>query len=173
MLLQMIILMTIASAVFEIQTVRSIPWLRRLYQRFSWLDKLASIGISYVLGTLFGAGGVVIAISAAASTLLTMWYWPVEEDIDRAWANVKALWDRRSELKEAYEQFIFAAKAVWSLILIPIKLIMAIIRGGMWLAEKYQTGHAKVMDFKSKFPGRGKETPLISETPEFKDSVAA
>ena len=75
MFLHMIIALTIASVMVEGFIVWNVPSLLEFYTSSNWgrlLNVSASIGLSFIMGTLFDAVGVTVFIAAMASTMISI-----------------------------------------------------------------------------------------------------
>lgn len=94
MLLQMVILMTIASTVVEGFIAWYLPGWRALTKKFRLLDILFSFFLSYILGKMFGAQGVVIAISGVASTMTSMPMYPAMDWYEKNQSEVKVAYSK-------------------------------------------------------------------------------
>ena len=71
MLIEMACAMTVTAVVFELILVARFRFLLELFERNILVAIVFSILLSWTLGEVFGATGLVVMLSALASTLLT------------------------------------------------------------------------------------------------------
>jgi hypothetical protein len=64
--------LAVLSAAIELAVVFSIPWLGRLLERHTLFSIAFSIAVSILIGTIFGAAGLLITFAAVLSTLLSV-----------------------------------------------------------------------------------------------------
>lgn len=71
----MVILIAGAALYFELRLVRSVPELRRIFERNPLISLAGSLVISLALGTVFGAAGVVVFVAGILSTMFAQPIW--------------------------------------------------------------------------------------------------
>lgn len=72
MLFSMALMLAIMSSIIELYVVLKFERIRRLMVRFPKVDIGISFFLSYILGTLFAAGGMVVLFAAILSTILSL-----------------------------------------------------------------------------------------------------
>lgn len=72
MLFSMMISLAIASSIVELMFAAKIPWWRRNAYKLKWFNMVISIFLSWFLGFLFGAGGLIVMGAAMISTALSI-----------------------------------------------------------------------------------------------------
>ena len=93
MLLQMALILGIVGVITEVMLVHGVGWIKRLYTHGGlgikgvvW-NTIGSFLISYGQGIMFGATGLVIAMSGAISTGISQLYFTCEEAIEKAYGD--------------------------------------------------------------------------------------
>lgn len=64
--------LAVLCSLIELATVFSVPWLGRQLEHHMLFSVVFSVGVSAVLGFLFGAAGLVVTFAAVLSTLLSL-----------------------------------------------------------------------------------------------------
>jgi hypothetical protein len=72
MFLTMMIMLGVASFIVEMMFAAKIPAWRRNAHKLKWLNMVISIGLSFVLGTAFGAKGIIAMGAAMIGTVLSI-----------------------------------------------------------------------------------------------------
>lgn len=82
MLLTTAILLAISSIIFEIGIAHRIPAYRKLASKNMVVNLTTSIGLSYILGMLFGASGLIAMLAGMLSTVGTIPYYKIMAGYD-------------------------------------------------------------------------------------------
>jgi len=72
MLLSMMILLAIASSIVELMFAAKIPAWRKNAHKKKWFNMTVSVLLSFILGILFGAAGLIALGAAMISTVLSI-----------------------------------------------------------------------------------------------------
>ena len=72
MLFMMMIWLAIASTIVEMMFAAKIPYWRKNAHKFKWVNMVMSILLSFVLGLMFGAAGLIALGAAMISTVLSI-----------------------------------------------------------------------------------------------------
>lgn len=72
MLFSMMISLAIASSIVELMFAAKIPWWRQNAYRLKWFNMLISLVLSWILGLMFGAAGLIVMGAAMISTALSI-----------------------------------------------------------------------------------------------------
>jgi len=72
MFLTMMIVLGIASFIVEMMFASKIPVWRQNAHKLKWLNMVISIGLAYILGTAFGAKGIIAMGAAMIGTVLSI-----------------------------------------------------------------------------------------------------
>lgn len=67
-----VVLITMMSVAVELAIVAQFRWLQDLAERATIIGMLLSLAVSWGIGALFGAAGMVIMTAAVTSTVITM-----------------------------------------------------------------------------------------------------
>ena len=86
-----ILLLAGASLYVEIRLGRALPWLKRVFQANALTSLGCSLGLSLLLGAVFGAAGVMVFAAGVLSTAIIQPYYA----FCRRWARVRAHLPRR------------------------------------------------------------------------------
>lgn len=70
-MLEMVAGLWLASVIVELIIVAKIKWLRELMETQPIMSLVFSIGVSWLLGMIFGAAGLIVFFAAMASTITT------------------------------------------------------------------------------------------------------
>ena len=70
-LLALVLLMAVISAIVEFRLIASVPGLKWLVTRFRYTGIVLSILLSWLLGAMFGAGGMIVFAASLLSTIFT------------------------------------------------------------------------------------------------------
>ncbi len=160
MLLQMALILAIIGTITEVLIVHNIKYVDKLYtvgSRLFWVKRwhvqgviwntIGSFALSYVQGIMFGATGLVIALSGALSTGISMLYFELEKWIQKTY-NVPTILAYlrvyQDQIKKTMADGLQLALDVWRAFVWFLKLITLPIR----LARR---GHAWWSNFKSQF----------------------
>lgn len=119
MLLQMAIMLTLASSMIEWILYYNFPRLVALMHGRTWLDIVFSMCLSVVMGAFFGANGVVIMIAGMASTVLTpmgmpfiRWLQRNQSEFPRWKATIEAWWSQFTEVGRDLALTVFAVMRI-------------------------------------------------------------
>jgi hypothetical protein len=134
MYLTMMIFMALASTAIEIKAVRSSKALERwlskgfhfgpIHIQAGMMDLITSLGISYLLGALFSATGVVVVGAAMISTGLTLPYYPNMARIDASIARTKESWnDNRDQIIQTFKDFAHLIYWIMRVLTLPVRAI--------------------------------------------------
>lgn len=97
MLLTAGVILALLSAWLEIALVRHSRLLKALMNRMKMMRIVASIVLSIMLGTVFGAAGLVVMIAGVGSTMLTQpYYWATDPEVHEAAKRVVAPFKART-----------------------------------------------------------------------------
>lgn len=92
MLAIMTIILTVISALFEIILVNKIPFLMHLAEQYPLVGLVISFSLSWFLGHVFAAGGLVVMLAGIGSTVLTApIYWTKGKLAGFSWKKVTKL----------------------------------------------------------------------------------
>ena len=72
MLFSMMIALAIASSIVELMFAAKITWWRQNAYRLKWFNMTISLVLSWILGLMFGAAGLIVMGSAMISTALSI-----------------------------------------------------------------------------------------------------
>lgn len=72
MLFSMMIMLAISSSIVELVFAAKIPAWRQLAYKYKWFNMSISIALSFVLGLMFSAGGLIALGAAMISTALSI-----------------------------------------------------------------------------------------------------
>lgn len=72
MLFNMMIVLAISSFLVEMMFAAKLPWWRRNAYKYKWFNMVISIALSWFLGFVFGAAGLVVLGAALISTALSV-----------------------------------------------------------------------------------------------------
>lgn len=67
-----VVLVTMMSVALELALVTQFPVLQRLCERFTFFGIIASLFLSWGIGAMFGAAGMIIMTAAVTSTIITV-----------------------------------------------------------------------------------------------------
>jgi hypothetical protein len=124
----------VAAAIYvEVRLINALPWLGRLLTRHRDLALFFSIGLSVLLGGLFGAAGVLVFAGGILSSVLVQPYYAARRNgqLDRL---RKAYDGRRSETRAALDkhretishrvqQGVALVRLVAAILVLPFKLV--------------------------------------------------
>lgn len=119
MLLTMALLLAVISAWLEFKLLKTVPGLRWLNRKSAFIGLAISIGISWMLGFIFGAAGLVVLLAGILSTFLT-------EPVHAFHRSASA---RKSQVVKGWSDF----KATWRPIWLIAKYSMIILLLPIWL----------------------------------------
>lgn len=71
-MLTFVIILAIASSAIEMMFAAKIPALRRAAKKYKLVNLIASLALSYILGAMFGAAGLIAMTAAIFSTILSI-----------------------------------------------------------------------------------------------------
>lgn len=112
----------IIAAILELRLALKIPIIRKLVERFSVVGIGFSIGLSLLLGMLFGAAGMIVMFAAILATTLTQ---PVYVFLNKTKKQT-------SKTKQQVEDF----KATWRPVGKLIKYAFLLVTAPLWVPVK-------------------------------------
>jgi len=133
-LLTMMILLAIASSVVELMIAANVPAWRKNAHKKKWFNMAVSVLLSFVLGLLFGAAGLIALGAAMISTVLSIpgyaiLYWNYDSpQAQRCGGNMTA---------HIYKKWIQAFKDLAKIIYAVIRFITFPIWGTRIAIQKY------------------------------------
>lgn len=71
-MLTFVIILALASSAIELMFAAKIPAWRRAAKKYKLVNLIASLALSYVLGAMFGAAGLIAMTAAIFSTILSI-----------------------------------------------------------------------------------------------------
>jgi hypothetical protein len=97
MLLTMVILLALSSAFLEVKLAKALPIWHKMSVKSQAFNLLGSIALSYVLGMLFGASGLIALMAGIVSTVITVPYYSglryIEDNETKVTENVQIVKD--------------------------------------------------------------------------------
>lgn len=133
MLLTMAILLGLVAAFIELRTSFSIPFVRTAIERFSVLGVAFSIALSVLIGSIFGAAGLVVMLGALIATTITQPVYIVYGKVKRTGVDVNA---RVNEVKELFKPFLSFFKFGLYVMFLPFILTYKLMK---WNANRHVT----------------------------------
>lgn len=133
MLLTMAILLGIVAASIELRTSLSIPFVRTAIEKFSVLGVIFSILLSIIIGSIFGAAGLVVMLGAMIATTLTQ---PVYMVLSHVKKTGKDVAQTVEEVKQLFMPFIRFFKFALYIMFLPFIIIYKVMK---WNANRHQT----------------------------------
>jgi hypothetical protein len=125
MLLSMMLVLAVASAIFEISIAHKVPFYRKLAGRYLVINLVGSMVLSFVMGLAFGAAGLVVMGAGIISTVLVIPYYK-----GIAW------WDNGGA--ETWAQFRQTMTDFGNLIYKLIRFMTFPFRALRWISAKYR-----------------------------------
>lgn len=121
----MALLLALVAAFIELRTVYSIPFIRTAIEKFTVLGILFSVVLSVIIGSIFGAAGLVVMLGALIATTITQPVYMVASKIKQTGIDVKA---RVEEVKRIVSPFIGFFKLALYVMFLPFILIYKVMR---------------------------------------------
>jgi prepilin signal peptidase PulO-like enzyme (type II secretory pathway) len=108
MLMYTALLMMMCSIILELTLVSNFPWLQKAMERYIFLAVLFSLFLSWFLGIMFGATGLIIITAGTGSTVLTslVYKWKVIDKTREADRKMKAASARVNRIIHPKKKFI-------------------------------------------------------------------
>lgn len=138
MFLTMAILLGLVAAFVELRTSFSVPFIRRAIEKASVLGIAFSVILSIILGTLFGAAGVVVLLGALIATSITQPVYMVMSRVKRSGQ------DFHHNVQEARDTFRPVWKALKFTILLLTSPIWVPIRIRRWWLNEVRSPEREV-----------------------------
>lgn len=136
MLFQMMIFLAVASSIVELVFAANVPAWRQLAYKHKWFNMTVSILLSFILGIMFGASGLIAMGAAMISTALSIpgyqfLYWNHDSEMAKKHGgnmmrHIKAKW------MQAFKDL---AKVIYAI----IRVITFPIWGTRLAFQKYQS----------------------------------
>jgi len=133
MLLSMMILLAIASSIVELMFAARIKWWRQNAYRLKWFNMLISLVLSWILGIMFGAAGLIVMGAAMISTAMSIpgyafLHWNYDSpQAERYGGNM---------LSHMREKWVQAFKDLFKVLYTVIRVITFPVWGLRWVANK-------------------------------------
>lgn len=153
-----IIVLALAGCYIEARLVNSWPPLGRLLERHRDIALIFSLGLSMVLGMVFGAGGVLIFAGGIVSTVLIVpWYWLRRTgNLERLSVFTRSthhqvqeeLALRRDTITRRARQVVAIIKLCCMVLLLPARLVG-------WMLDTIESVHSIVKVGNTRSPWRG------------------
>lgn len=130
-----VIILTISSFIFEMMLAAKIPAWRKNAKKYKIFNLIVSVFLSFIMGILFGAAGLIVMTSAILSTILsipgyTFLYW---------------CFDSPQAKRNGGNQYLHYKKLLFTLISDLFKLIYKVLRivtfpiwGTRFVMQKYR-----------------------------------
>lgn len=118
MFLYMIWILAIASSVFEMAFAFKVPLWAKMAGRYPVLGLIASISLSYTLGRMFGAAGLVALMGGLLSTLMTVPCYILVEK----WHNGE-IQPHIEKFRADWESFVMMMRDLWRVIRFVIRVV--------------------------------------------------
>lgn len=119
------LVLALASAFIEFKLFYSVPFLRKLVEKSTAIGIAMSVFLSFVIGTLFGAAGLIVMVAALVSTMMTE---PVHSVMRRA--------KRRPQQTEQTRSVIDEYRATWGWVFSLIRVSFKVVTFPIWFPVK-------------------------------------
>lgn len=133
MLLSMMILLAIASSIVELMFAARIKWWRQNAYRLKWFNMLISIVLSWILGVMFGAAGLIVMGAAMISTAMSI---PGYAFLHWNYDSPQAERHGGNMLSHMRKKWVQAFKDLAKIVYTVIRVITFPIWGLRWVANK-------------------------------------
>lgn len=126
-MIAMAVVLALMSAWVEVKFVRRIPFVNNVMTNGLFgidaglINLVFSIGISLVMGSMFGVGGLIAFLGGLGSTVITNMYYPNEE-------SIKALTDGLAKIPSKINDGKNSVVRVYNDFRQPIKDVMTVIK---------------------------------------------
>lgn len=114
-----------ATILVELKTAFSIPFIRRLIEKFTVVGIALSIGLSLLIGGLFGATGVVVMMGAMIATSFTQPVYMVAAKVKHTGHDVAHTVE---EVKSVVRPFANLFKLAFKIMALPFIIVFKIVK---------------------------------------------
>lgn len=118
MFMTMIWILAIASSTFEMAFAFKVPLWAKMAGRYPVLGLIASVTLSWFLGHIFGAAGLIALMGGLLSTLMTVPCYILVEK----WHNGE-IQPRLEKFRSDWESFVVMMKDLWRVIRFVIRVV--------------------------------------------------
>lgn len=119
------ILLGITAAIVELRTALDVRFIRNLIEKSAVLGVAFSVMLSLLIGTLFGAAGLVVMMGAMIAVVITQPVYAVMGRVKRTGTDVK---QTVNDVKSLFEPFISFIKFALFVMFLPFIIIYKILR---------------------------------------------
>lgn len=126
----MAILLGITAAFLELRTSLSIPFVRTLIEKSAAIGVGFSVILSLIIGSLFGAAGLVVMMGAMIAVVITQPVYLVMGKVKKTGVDVK---QTASEVKSLFDPFIGFIKFALFVAFLPFIVVYKILQ---WNANR-------------------------------------
>jgi hypothetical protein len=117
-----------AFALPELVIVYNWPWLKQLIHRNPIAELVFSLGLSVVLAAVMGVGvGVTLAVANIMSTFITLAVYHLDL-VGKYQRAHRAAHSAKGQLAQTWKEFSELIHFVWSLFMVPIRIVAFIAR---------------------------------------------
>lgn len=133
MLFSMMISLAVASSIVELMFAAKIRWWRQNAYKLKWFNMVISIVLSWILGLMFGAAGLIVMGAAMISTALSI---PGYAFLHWNYDSPQALRHNGNMIAHIRSKWVQAFKDLAKVIYTVIKVITFPIWTTRWLLQK-------------------------------------